>query len=262
MFGVLSVFILISPGCTNCRPCERKLRQPLGTAWCYAKSTSDWAVAVAFWQTNCSLSVSHMNMNPDCEFIDNCESVAQSFLPAKTNIAAVEIGVYPLGVGREWYRADIREDQEGLPSGKILTWAWVEITSKAPISCGIIPYGFLLFDVPDIPVATNKIYWLVYTAVRVPSDLNIARSPVRFSGTNTYADGVVLAKGPFSDSFYSRDDDMYFRIWAQTPPVPQMRKAKVWKRLWATHHVLSENFWLLKAHTPVEPSLKSDHPLN
>ena len=181
-----------------------------------------WPAAVQDWQRTAVKSVDHPDVNPDSDNISNSRFVAQSFLPNHDMITAVEIGIYALSKGDEWFRIEIREDVNGYPGDSVLSRAWLRVDELDP---NVLTY-VLIFDIPDIQVRKHHRYWIIYSALHGSYSKIINLSPVKFSGEDTYADGRAIVWGPFSHSMLcTRSDDMYFRIISESKPIPLMKRA-------------------------------------
>jgi len=192
------------------------------SVWLYDReSAMPWNASVADWRREATASVDHSGGGKAGDIGCNYESIAQSFVPLSTNIAAVQIKVSPLRAKDEWFRVELREDDDEGPGRYVLTRAWIRIDDDLPVD----RISSLPFDVPDVSVATNKTYWIVYTAVRGPACRAINFSPLTLSQENSYKPGQCLFLSRNSKQPATASGDLHFRVFSDCSSVPLLRKA-------------------------------------
>ena len=192
------------------------------SVWLFDRESAlPWNASVADWRAEATASVDHSGGGKTRDIASNYESVAQSVIPLSTNIAAVQIEVYPLREKDEWFRVELREDDNERPGRYVLTRAWIRVDEDLPTD----RISSLAFDVPDVAVVSNKTYWIVYTAVRGPACRAINFSPLSLSQEDSYKPGQCLFLSRNNKQPATASGDLYFCILSDCSSVPLLRKA-------------------------------------
>ena len=167
-----------------------------------------WQAAMADWQSRSDMAVQN-DGRPGASFGG---AAAQSFVPRRQTIEAVQLRISLGMVPRGWVRVELTDDKEGLP-GRVLARSWVRLGDRIPILSSeylTVPIRAKLAD----PGAT---YWITMVECRDRGFKHTYLANLLGSSEDSYPEGRLLLPDGRASAAVA---DAHFRIAATAPAVP------------------------------------------